>query len=80
MANSADPDQLASSEAHQLAKPTDLDLQMYAVCKGRSHLGPEGPGLTDSRFRTVIIGIKLGFSCINIRQVLWEVLKTEAEA
>ena len=26
------------------------------------------------------IGIKHGFSCINIRQVLWEVLKTEAEA
>ena len=25
------------------------------------------------------IGIKHGFSCINIRQVLWEVLKTEAE-
>ena len=24
------------------------------------------------------IGIKHGFSCINIRQVLWEVLKTEA--
>ena len=26
-----------------------------------------------------IIGIKHGFSRINIRQVLWEVLKTEAE-
>ena len=25
------------------------------------------------------IGIKHGFSCINIRQVPWEVLKTEAE-
>ena len=25
------------------------------------------------------IGIKHGFSCINIHQVLWEVLKTEAE-
>ena len=25
------------------------------------------------------LGIKLGFSCINIRQVPWEVLKTEAE-
>ena len=25
------------------------------------------------------IGIKHGFSCINIRQVQWEVLKTEAE-
>ena len=25
-----------------------------------------------------IIGIKHGFSCINIRQVPWEVLKTEA--
>ena len=27
----------------------------------------------------VTIGIKHGFSCINIRQVPWEVLKTEAE-
>ena len=27
----------------------------------------------------IIIGIKHGFSCINIRQVPWEVLKTEAE-
>ena len=26
-----------------------------------------------------IIGIKHGFSCINIRQVPWEVLKTKAE-
>ena len=26
-----------------------------------------------------IIGIKHGFSCLNIRQVPWEVLKTEAE-
>ena len=26
----------------------------------------------------IIIGIKHGFSCINIRQVPWEVLKTEA--
>ena len=26
-----------------------------------------------------IIGINYGFSCINIRQVPWEVLKTEAE-
>ena len=25
------------------------------------------------------IGIKHGFSCINIRQVPWEVLKTDAE-
>ena len=25
------------------------------------------------------IGVKHGFSCINIRQVTWEVLKTEAE-
>ena len=33
------------------------------------------------RFLTLrfIIGIKHGLSCINIRQVLWEVLKTEAE-
>ena len=28
----------------------------------------------------VNIGIKHGFSCINIRQVPWEVLKTEAES
>ena len=30
-------------------------------------------------FLLSIIGIKHGFSCINIRQVPWEVLKTEAE-
>ena len=29
--------------------------------------------------RLFIIGIKHGFSCINIRQVPWEVLNTEAE-
>ena len=29
--------------------------------------------------RWINIGIKHGFSCINIRQVPWEVLKTEAE-
>ena len=28
---------------------------------------------------TINIGIKHGFSCINIRQVPWEVLKTEAD-
>ena len=28
-------------------------------------------------FLGVIIGIKHGFTCINIRQVPWEVLKTE---
>ena len=33
----------------------------------------------DYNFSThYIIGIKHGFSCINIRQVPWEVLKTEA--
>ena len=30
-------------------------------------------------FFFVITGIEHGFSCINIRQVPWEVLKTEAE-
>ena len=29
-------------------------------------------------FTNFIIGIKHGFSCIDIRQVPWEVLKTEA--
>ena len=34
----------------------------------------------DKTFQLInIIGIKHGFSCINIRQVPWEVLKTEAE-
>ena len=28
--------------------------------------------------RCFTIGIRYGFSCINIRQVPWEVLKTEA--
>ena len=44
-----------------------------------------GPPLTD--FKSMFgnlhqgknLGIKHGFSCINIRQVPWEVLKTEAE-
>ena len=31
------------------------------------------------RQKIINIGIKHGFSCINIRQVPWEVLKTEAE-
>ena len=29
--------------------------------------------------KIINIGMKHGFSCINIRQVPWEVLKTEAE-
>ena len=33
----------------------------------------------DGKDCSSIIGIKHGFSCINIRQVPWEVLKTEAE-
>ena len=32
-----------------------------------------------SLYKTNAVGIKHGFSCINIRQVPWEVLKTEAE-
>ena len=32
-----------------------------------------------SLYLYVTIGIKHGFSCINIRQVPWQVLKTEAE-
>ena len=36
MANSTEPDQLASQ------KPTDLDLP---ICKGRAYLGLAGPGL-----------------------------------
>ena len=35
--------------------------------------------LTSTTVELNIIGIKHGFSCINIRQVPWEVLKTEAE-
>ena len=31
------------------------------------------------KLRRINIRIKHGFSCINIRQVPWEVLKTEAE-
>ena len=34
----------------------------------------------DRKKYSVNIGIKHGFSCINIRQVPWEVLKTEAES
>ena len=45
---------------------------------------PTSASLYISAFRRgfqlfTIIGIKHGFSCINIRQVPWEVLKTEAE-
>ena len=35
--------------------------------------------LSLSPFHHLNIGIKHGFSCINIRQVPWEVLKTEAK-
>ena len=35
-------------------------------------------GALEKLFRSVIIGIKHGFSCINIRQVPREVLKNEA--
>ena len=35
--------------------------------------------LSLSPFHHLNIGIKHGFSCINIRQVAWAVLKTEAE-
>ena len=38
------------------------------------------PLYTDTRYNDrFIIGIKHGFSCINIRHVPWEELKTEAE-
>ena len=37
------------------------------------------PRGTFSSCACFIIGIKHGFSCINIRHVPWEVLKTEAE-
>ena len=42
---------------------------------------PKGPGESNmvkpGEFYA-IIGIRHGFSCINIRQIPWEVLKTEA--
>ena len=34
---------------------------------------------TEDLLKRCIIGSKHGFSCSNIRQVLWEVLKTEAK-
>ena len=34
---------------------------------------------SDTQVKIFNIGIKHGFSCINIRQVPWEVLKTEAK-
>ena len=41
----------------------------------------DGMGIWVSQFLLARnIGIKHGFSCINIRQVPWEVLKTEAES
>ena len=41
MANSADPDQLASS-----GKFSTLYFQFYTVCKGRVYLGSAGQGLS----------------------------------
>ena len=35
--------------------------------------------IRSAAYCALIIGIKHGFSCINIGQVPWEVLKTEAE-
>ena len=56
---------------------------------GRSTVEEVGLFRTQMRIRSEVkvpylelcinIGIKHGFSCINIRQVPWEVLKTEAE-
>ena len=40
---------------------------------------PDQPAEIYGLIRNINIGIKHGFSCINIRQVPWEVLKTEAE-
>ena len=45
------------------------------ICKSNSH--QQGRSMQVSR--DFIIGIKHGLSCINIRQIPWEVLKTEAE-
>ena len=47
-------------------------IRLYQKSKRKVQEGKSIPKL-------LIIGIKHGFSCINIRQVPWEVLKTEAE-
>ena len=44
----------------------------------RSYSGPLAVSSKKSAFGQRNIGIKHGFSCINIRQVPWEMLKTEA--
>ena len=57
-----------------------LDLKYITRKPSLSHKKINNPVLnTTGMFTLNIIGIKHGFSCINIRQVLWEVLKTEAE-
>ena len=56
-----------------------LALHVYekgAFMKAFPQTDQAGPALSKYRIN---IGIKHGFSCINIRQVPWEVLKTEAK-
>ena len=46
----------------------------------RKHSIISGPDLHNIKAYTKFsVGIKHGFSCINIRKVPWEVLKTDAE-
>ena len=44
----------------------------------QSDQGLHNPSADSLETVDYIIGIKYGFSCIDIRQVSWEVLKTEA--
>ena len=49
------------------------------ICSHETYVNELGLELVTLGSLCLIIGIKHGFSCINIRQVPWEVLKTEAE-
>ena len=55
MANCADPDQLASSEA---------SIWIYTVCKGRAYPGSAGLGLKSALAQTAKIYYKIPF-CMN---------------
>ena len=89
MANRVDPDQMPHSgvpvlSLHCLLRPVCPKCQgkIYHIWTSRYWQSTFLPWLCEVQRGLVKeenIGIKHGFSCINIRQVPWEVLKTEAE-
>ena len=66
------------------AEPLSLSIRLYNIELNDLISGPfgsliSGPGCSKLTTLLVNIGIKHGFSCINVCQVPREVLKTEAE-